>query len=94
MNIYQVLVRPLVTEKTMALGEENKYVFEVAREANKAQIKEAVEKLFDVTVVTVRTMNVKGKQRRWGRTPYKTRDWKKAIVTVQDGDSITFFEGV
>lgn len=94
MNVYEVLVRPIVTEKSMSQREENKYTFEVARKANKRQIQEAVEKIFDVEVVEVKTMMVKGKARRWGRTFYKTSDWKKAIVTLAAGESITFFEGV
>ncbi len=95
MNLYQVLLRPIVTEKTMAETDQyNKFVFEVALKANKPQIKEAVEKIFDVEVVDVHTMIIKGKNRRWGRTFYKTQSWKKAIVTLAQGDSITFFEGV
>lgn len=94
MNVYQVLLRPIVTEKSMGLREDSKYTFEVARKANKRQIQEAVEKIFDVNVVEVRTMVVKGKIRRWGRSFYRTSDWKKAVVTLAEGDSITFFEGV
>lgn len=93
MNLYQVVVRPIVTEKSMGLLEQNKYTFEVALTANKRQVQEAVEKIFDVTVTDVRTMTIKGKQRRWGRTPYKTRDWKKAIVTLAEGDTIEAFSG-
>ncbi len=94
MNVYQVLIRPIVTEKTMGQREENRYTFEVAVKANKRQIQEAVEKIFDVTVSDVKTLTVKGKQRRWGRRFYKTSSWKKATVTLADGDTITFFEGV
>jgi large subunit ribosomal protein L23 len=95
MNVYEVIVRPIVSEKSMGQQDtDNRYTFEVALKANKRQIKEAVEKLFDVEVVDVRTMILKGKMRRWGRNYYKTQDWKKAIVTLAQGDSITFLEGV
>lgn len=93
MHVYEVLLRPIVTEKSMELREGNQYTFEVARKANKRQIREAVEKIFDVEVVDVRTITVKGKNRRWGRTFYRSSDWKKAIVTLAEGASITFFEG-
>lgn len=95
MHVYEVLLRPIVTEKTMRQTEEdNQYTFEVDRRANKQQIKEAVEVAFDVTVEKVRTINVPGKSRRWGRDTYHTPDWKKAVVTLAPGDSIQFFEGV
>ena len=94
MNVYQILLRPVVTEKTMDQREESKYTFEVAKKSNKRQVKEAVEHIFDVEVVDVKTMIVKGKTRRWGRTYYRTPDWKKATVTLAAGDSIEFFEGV
>lgn len=93
MHVYQVLLRPVVTEKSMMLREDNQYTFEVALKANKRQIQEAVEKIFSVTVVDVKTMKLKGKQRRWGRTPFRTPDRKKAIVTLAEGNTITFFEG-
>lgn len=93
MNLYQVVVRPIVTEKSMGLLEHNKYTFEVALTANKRQVQEAIEKIFSVKVVTVHTMTMKGKQRRWGRTPYKTRNWKKAIVTLAEGNTIEGFSG-
>lgn len=94
MHRYEVLIRPIVTEKSMDQREENQYTFEVARAANKRQIQEAVESIFDVTVVNVRTITLKGKRRRWGRHSYQTADRKKAVVTLAEGDSITFFEGV
>ena len=94
MHVYEVLLRPIVTEKTVALQDDGKYTFEVALKANKRQIREAVEKIFEVTVVDVATMIVKGKNRRWGRTSYRTSDWKKAIVTLAEGDRITQLEGV
>lgn len=92
-DIYQVVDRPLVTEKSMDLAKFGKYTFKVAKEANKIEIREAVEKLFNVTVLKVNTVSVKGKivrGRRMGRTP----DWKKAIVTLKPGDKITIFEGL
>ena len=91
---YQVLVRPLITEKATILASENKYVFEVAQRANKHQIRGAVEMAFDVRVTKVHTMNVHGKTRRVGRRTTRTRDWKKAIVTLSEGDRIQLFEGV
>lgn len=92
---YQVIVRPLITEKATILASEGKYAFEVDRRANKNQVREAVQTAFDVSVVKVNTMTVPGKTRRTGgnRTS-RTRDWKKAIVTLAEGDTIQLFEGV
>lgn len=92
MNDYQIIIRPLITEKNTNLMMFNKYSFEVAREANKYQIRRAVENIFDVSVVDVRTMNVRGKKRRRGREYGYQRDWKKAIVTLVEGDRIDLFE--
>jgi large subunit ribosomal protein L23 len=92
MNDYQVIIRPLITEKNTNLMMFNKYSFEVAREANKFQIRRAVENIFEVSVVDVHTMNVRGKKRRRGREYGYQRDWKKAIVTLADGDHIDLFE--
>ncbi len=94
MHLYEVLRRPLITEKNAALQAENKYVFEVAGEANKHQIKQAVEKAFKVKVTAVNVMTVPGKTRRVGRRQVLTRSWKKAIVTLKPGDKIALFEGV
>ncbi len=96
MHVEDVIKRPLyLTEKGAKLREEeNKYTFEVDLDANKMQIKDAVETLFKVTVDDVHTLVMRGHMRRMGRTYAKTRNWKKAIVTVRDGDSIDFFEGV
>jgi large subunit ribosomal protein L23 len=91
---YQVIVRPLITEKATILAGENKYAFEVDSRSNKQQIRHAVEKAFDVHVAKVNTMNVRGKNRRSGRRITRTRDWKKAIVTLIEGDKISFFEGI
>ena len=95
MHLYEVLRRPLVTEKnTGILQVQNKYAFEVAEEANKPQIKQAVEKAFKVNVTAVNVMKVPGKTRRVGRRLTLTQSWKKAIVTLKSGDKIEFFEGV
>jgi large subunit ribosomal protein L23 len=94
MHTYDVLRRPLVTEKSTVLAERNKYCFEVARDANKAQIKEAVEKAFKVKVASVNVMTVPGKMRRAGRQRGMTPSWKKALVTVEEGNKIELFEGV
>jgi len=89
-----VLIRPVVTEKSTNLQERGRYVFEVARKANKYQIKQAVEETFDVTVVKVNTMKARGKRKRFGPRTTTQPSWKKAIVTLAQGDSITIFEGV
>ena len=94
MHLYEVLRRPLVTEKNTELQAQGKYAFEVAREANKHQIKQAVEKAFKVEVIAVNVMTVPGKTRRIGRRQVLTQSWKKAIVTLKTGDSIGFFEGI
>lgn len=94
MHTYDVLRRPLVTEKSTVLAERNKYCFEVARDANKVQIKEAVEKAFKVKVASVNVMTVPGKMRRAGRQRGMTPSWKKALVTVEEGNKIELFEGV
>lgn len=91
---YSVLLRPLITEKGTLLGEQNKYAFQVAKGANKLQVKEAVEKAFDVHVVKVNTMVMPGKTRRVGRSRGMTSEWKKAVVTIMPGERIEFFEGV
>jgi large subunit ribosomal protein L23 len=89
----QIIRRPIIlTEKANALREkDNQVVFEVARAANKVQIKDAVQKLFKVRVAGVNTMIIRGKQRRMGRGHAKTQNWKKAVVTLKQGDSIDFF---
>ncbi|MBX3270832.1 MAG: 50S ribosomal protein L23 [Sandaracinaceae bacterium] len=89
-----IIKRPLVlTEKGQTLREtDNKYLFEVERTATKRQIRDAVEKLFDVTVEDVNTLIMRGRMRRMGRGQAKTRNWKKAIVKLAEGDTIEFFE--
>jgi large subunit ribosomal protein L23 len=97
MNPYAVILRPLVTEKSTALSGANKYIFEVDFRANKPQIKEAVEKAFDVTVTGVNVIVMKGKRhgsRRFRRRITQAPDWKKAIVTLAPEDHIELFEGV
>ena len=94
MHLYEVLRRPLITEKNTVLQEQNKYAFEVSGKANKPQIKQAVEKAFKVKVTTVNVITMPSKTRRVGRLPTQTPSWKKAIVTLRPGDKIEFFEGV
>lgn len=92
---YDIIRRPLVTEKSTDLREEaDQIVFEVARDANKIEIKQAVEALFKVKVKKVRTIKVRGKNRRLGLSTGKKPDWKKAIVKLRPGDTIQIFEGV
>ncbi|MBA3887726.1 MAG: 50S ribosomal protein L23 [Acidobacteria bacterium] len=94
-NIYDVIVRPVITEKaTEQLDRNQVYTFVVARQANKIEIAQAVEKLFNVKVDTVRTMQYRGKQRRVGRNVGQRPSWKKAVVTLRAGDTIEIFEGV
>ena len=94
LNIYDVLRRPLVTEKNSIPQAQNKYTFEVANRANKAQIKEAVEKAFKVKVTAVNVITVHGKMRRFGRGQGMAPARTKAIVTLQEGNKIEIFEGV
>jgi len=95
-SVHDVIIKPLImTEKGESLKEEeNKVLFKVEMKANKADIKAAVEKLFNVGVVDVNTMIVRGKTSRIGRRMGKRPNWKKAIVTLSEGDAIEFFEGV
>lgn len=91
----EVLIRPLITEESSILqAEQNKYTFEVHRSATKIDIRNAVEQMFDVAVKSVRTMNCPGKQRRVGRSIGRRPDWKKAIVTLHEGEMIDMYEGV
>jgi large subunit ribosomal protein L23 len=87
-----VVVRPLITEKTLRLAERhNSYTFQVRREANKVQIRDAIERLFDVTVLAVRTQNHMGKFRRVGRSVGSTPPSKRAVIHVKEGDTIEFY---
>ncbi len=91
---YRILEKPLITEKSTMMQEHgNRVMFQVQRSANKMQIKEAVQKIFNVTVLGVNTINVKSKSRRFGRHKGQTKAWKKAIVLLKEGDRIDFFEG-
>jgi large subunit ribosomal protein L23 len=94
MNLYEILRRPLITEKNATLQAVGKYAFEVAGVANKVQIKQAVEKAFNVKVTAVNVMTMPGKERRVGRRKILTPSWKKAIVTLEPGEKIELFEGV
>ena len=94
MHLYEVLRRPLVTEKGTVLQAQGKYAFEVDRQADKHQIKQAVEKAFTVNVTAVNVVTMKGKRRRVGRQQILTPTWKKAIVTLKAGQKIEIFEGV
>ncbi len=94
MNLFEVLRRPLVTEKSTRLSERNKYVFEVDRRSTKDQVRLAVEKAFKVDVVSVNIVKVPGETKRLGRREISRPAWKKAIVTLKEGDKIQFFEGV
>jgi large subunit ribosomal protein L23 len=90
----KIIRRPMITEKSTRQKEEGRqYVFEVDRDANKTEIQIAVERLFKVKVLQVRTCNVLGKMKRLGRRQGKRADWKKAVVTLKEGDRIDFFEG-
>lgn len=92
-TLYQILTAPRVTEKSTLCQEiGNQVVFKVALTSNKRQIKAAVEKMFKVTVVSVQTSNVRGKVKRFGKTMGKRKDWKKAVVRLNEGQSIDFFE--
>ncbi|HOI35921.1 MAG TPA: 50S ribosomal protein L23 [Bacillota bacterium] len=88
-----IIIKPIITEKSTALGESNSYVFKVKSDANKVEIAKAVEALFKVTVVSVNTITVPGKLKRQGRSQGLTPQWKKAIVKLKDGDRIPLFEG-
>lgn len=97
MNVYKILKRPILTEKMLKLQEtKRKYAFEVDGRANKIEVERAVQEKFDVTVEDINIINVKGKTKRMntrrGLTTGKRADWKKAIVTLREGDSINFFE--
>lgn len=94
-TMQDIILRPIVTESSMAATSAKKYTFEVAKTAGKIEIKQAVEKLFGVTVAKVNTMNVRGQRRTQGRTSGYTASWKKAIVTLTaDSKTIAFFDGL
>ncbi|GAV24647.1 50S ribosomal protein L23 [Carboxydothermus islandicus] len=93
-NPRDIIIRPLITEKSMDLAQENKYTFVVDKNANKIEIKNAIEELFKVKVEKVNTIRVKGKMKRVGRFVGRTPEYKKAIVKLRAGDKIELFEGV
>jgi large subunit ribosomal protein L23 len=93
MELYEILRRPLITEKNTLLGEQNKYMFEVAKDASKPEIRDAVETIFKVEVTDVNTSMVRGKTKRVGRSIGRTRSWKKAVVTLKPGQRIEVFGG-
>ncbi|MDO4437195.1 MAG: 50S ribosomal protein L23 [Coriobacteriaceae bacterium] len=91
MTAHEIIIRPIVSEQSYSAMEENKYTFEVAKNANKYQIKDAVEEIFNVKVTRVNTLIVKPKTKRVRYVAGKTRSWKKAIVTVAEGQTIEIF---
>ena len=93
---YDIVLRPIISEQSTEQVDIKKYVFEVARDANKIEIKKAIEEIFEVEVIKVTTQNVLGKKKRLGRHPEGSRrDWKKAVVRLSDGSkTIEFFEGL
>ena len=95
MDMYQVIVKPLVTEKgTTMLSEGNWVTFKVHPDANKIEVRDAVQKIFSVSVLRVNTQIVRGKRKRFGRTMGQSKAWKKAMVQLKEGDKIEIFEGV
>ncbi len=92
---YDIIIKPLITERSMEDMAEKKYTFEVDKKANKTEIKNAIEKIFDVKVERVNTMNMLGKEKRMGRYVGRRKNWKKAIVKLTaDSKEIEFFEGI
>jgi len=92
---YDIIIKPVVTERSMEAMEAKRYTFKVAPKANKSEIKKAVETIFGVKVKQVNTMNITGKKKRMGANVGKRSDWKKAIVTLtEDSKEIEFFEGI
>ena len=95
MDMYKIVKKPLVTEKgTVMLSEGNRVTFKVHLDANKIEIREAVQKIFSVTVLQVNTQVVRGKRKRFGKEMGQTKSWKKAMVQLKEGDKIEIFEGV
>ena len=94
MDASQVIIRPVVSEKSYVLATADRYTFRVHADAHKTQIKQAVEQLFDVNVVEVRTSSVRSKPKRRGLTSGRTRAWKKAVVQVREGQSIPIFQAL
>ena len=94
MHSFEILRRPIITEKSTLMQDEGRYVFEVSTGATKHQIKKAVQEAFGVRVTKVNTMNMRGKSKKYGPRATLKKSWKKAIVTLASGESITIFEGV
>lgn len=94
MDARDIILKPLISEKAVAAMGEGKYAFKVRLDANKTQIKEAIEEIFGVTVTAVNTMRQHGKVRRQGKFIGRRSDWKKAVVQLKEGDSIKVFEGL
>ena len=93
-NPRDLLIRPIITEKTSQMMQENKYTFQVPLDANKVEIRQAVEAIFGVKVVNVNTIRVMGKTKRMGKYVGKRSDYKKAIVKLAEGNTISLFEGM
>lgn len=93
-SVYKIIRKPLLTEKSVVLKEDNKFCFRVAYNANKVEIRKAIEELFNVKVKDVNTMIIHGKIKRLGRNKGRRPSWKKAIVTLQPGQKIEFFQGM
>ncbi len=91
---YKILIKPLVTEKATDLANFNKYCFEVAKNANKIEIQKAIKNLYGVEPLDINIINMRGKRVRYGRVSGKKKNWKKAIVTLKQGDKIEIYEGV
>ena len=92
---YQTIIKPIIAEETMDLADEKKYVFQVAKEANKTEVRQAVEKIFGVNVAKVNILNVSGKTKRMGRYVGKTASYKKAVVSLTaDSKEIEIFQGL
>jgi len=90
----KILLKPLVTEKAADLGEENKYVFVVAKDANKIEIAKAMQSIYGVKPVKVNVVSMQGKKVRYGRVTGRTKDWKKAVITLKQNEKIEVYEGV
>ena len=94
-NARDIIIRPIITERSTTESQKNKYTFEVSRDANKIEIAQAVEEIYGVDVMGVNTLNMKGKLRRTGRFEGRRKNWKKAVVTLTpESKPIEFFEGV
>ncbi len=93
-NAYKILVKPLITEKGSVMNAEYKYIFEVAKIANKIEIAKAIIEVYGIKPVSVNIIKMQGKKTRYGKIAGKRKDWKKAIVTLPEGESIKLYEGV